>query len=80
MKVFPATTEGHAFSVRWLAPELVHPEEFGLNAPVRSKESDVYAFAMLMYEVRAHIVIRLCPPALGCIMCFRSGIFWAAPI
>jgi len=45
---------GNAFSVRWLAPELIFPEEFGLNARALSKGSDIYAFAMLMWEVRAH--------------------------
>ncbi|KAF9781204.1 kinase-like domain-containing protein [Thelephora terrestris] len=40
----------NAFAVRWLAPELILPEEFGFSARVCSKQSDVYALAMLMYE------------------------------
>jgi len=52
--VFPSPTGGNAFSVRWLAPELIFPERFGLDSRVRSKESDIYAFAMLIWEVRAH--------------------------
>ena len=39
------------WSVRWLAPELLFPEEFGLESPRRSKETDIYAFSMVMYEV-----------------------------
>ncbi|KAF9646439.1 kinase-like protein [Thelephora ganbajun] len=49
-RTFPTPMGGSAFSVRWLAPELIYPEEFGSNAFVRSKESDIYALAMLMYE------------------------------
>ena len=52
--VLPAVIGGNAFSVRWLAPELVIPEKFGLRARVPSKESDVYSLAMLMYEVHAN--------------------------
>jgi hypothetical protein len=50
--VLPTTVRGGAFSVRWLAPELIHPEKFGLRECSPSKESDTYALAMLMYEVR----------------------------
>jgi len=39
------------WSVRWLAPELLFPEKFGLESARRTKETDVYAFAMVMYEV-----------------------------
>jgi len=38
-------------SVRWLAPELLFPEEFGLESACFTRETDVYAFAMVMYEV-----------------------------
>lgn len=55
MPVFLEPTQDHAFSVRWLAPELIYPEEFGFSACVRSKESDIYALSMLMYEVCAHL-------------------------
>lgn len=43
--------ECNTWSVRWLAPELLFPEKFGLEAARRTKETDVYAFAMVMYEV-----------------------------
>ena len=38
-------------SVRWLAPELLFPEKFGLGSARLTKETDIYAFAMVMYEV-----------------------------
>lgn len=38
-------------SPRWLAPELLFPEEFGLDCKRCTKETDVYAFVMVMYEV-----------------------------
>jgi len=44
-------SEGDPFSVRWHAPELLFPEEFGLESPRRTKETDVYAFGMVMFEV-----------------------------
>lgn len=39
-------------TVRWMAPELLMPEEYGLTHSKSSKESDVYAFGMVIYEVR----------------------------
>jgi len=40
---------------RWMSPELLHPERFGLpesenNRPTR--QSDCYALGMVIYEVR----------------------------
>ncbi|KAF9781600.1 kinase-like domain-containing protein, partial [Thelephora terrestris] len=45
-----SVSECDPWSVRWLAPELLFPEKFGLESARRSKETDVYAFAMVMYE------------------------------
>ena len=39
------------WSVRWVAPELLFPEKFGLESARRTKATDIYAFAMVMYEV-----------------------------
>lgn len=36
---------------RWMAPELFFPEMYGLDHSIPSKESDVYAFGMVIYEV-----------------------------
>ncbi|KAI0728846.1 kinase-like domain-containing protein [Fomitopsis betulina] len=38
-------------SLRWTAPEILDPEKFGLSSAVPSREGDVYAFAMVMWEV-----------------------------
>lgn len=62
--MFPTTTGGNAFSVRWQAPELIYPEESGLHTCVRTKRSDIYALAMLMYEVRVNHV-ALCLATFG---------------
>ena len=37
--------------VRYMAPELLSPEQFGFTHSNPSKESDVYSFAMTVYEV-----------------------------
>lgn len=38
---------------RGSAPELMHPEEFGLSHPhIATKASDIYAFGVLAWEVR----------------------------
>ncbi|KAF9643669.1 kinase-like protein, partial [Thelephora ganbajun] len=46
-----STSECDSWSIRWLAPELLFPEKFGLESARRTKETDIYAFAMTMYEV-----------------------------
>ncbi|KZT00195.1 kinase-like protein [Laetiporus sulphureus 93-53] len=38
-------------TIRWMAPELLDPESFGLEHALPSKEADIYAFAMVMWEV-----------------------------
>ena len=47
-KSLVTTTEEHAFTYRYAAPEL-----FKVEAPY-SKESDVFAFGMVIIEVRGH--------------------------
>ena len=49
----PATTtssEG-AGTVRWMSPELLHPERFGSKNARPTKESDCYALGMVILEV-----------------------------
>ena len=75
--MWPAPMGDNGFSIRWLAPELMHPEEFGFNVRVCSKESDIYSFSMLMYEVRA---IRLASGHFPSLNAFSSGIFGAIPV
>jgi serine/threonine protein kinase len=34
-----------------MAPELINPEEYGLDKTNPTKESDIYSLGMLIYEV-----------------------------
>ena len=44
---------------RYMAPELLDPQEFGLTHSKPSKEGDVFSFAMTAYEVfPSHLVAR----------------------
>ena len=36
---------------RWMSPELFYPKEFGFPKLQLTKESDCYAFGMVIYEV-----------------------------
>lgn len=38
-------------ATRWMAPELLQPEKFGLEFQ-RTRASDMFAFACVAYEVR----------------------------
>ncbi|KAK7038628.1 kinase-like domain-containing protein, partial [Favolaschia claudopus] len=44
------SSSNHAGSVRWWAPELIKPKEFGCERFVRTRETDVYAFACVCIE------------------------------
>jgi serine/threonine protein kinase len=48
-----STTTSKPGVVRYMAPELLDPPQFGLADSSPSKESDVYSFAMTAYEVRS---------------------------
>jgi hypothetical protein len=41
----------HGGTVRWMSPELLYPEDFGLKDSRRTKRSDCYALGMVIYEV-----------------------------
>ena len=45
-------------TTRWMAPELFFPDEFGFTGEFRkqlpSKETDVYAIGMTIFEASAH--------------------------
>jgi serine/threonine protein kinase len=48
------TTSSSAFiggTIRWMSPELLHPEHFGSDHGRPTKESDCYALGMVIYEV-----------------------------
>ena len=40
-----------AGAVRWMSPELLNPEKFGLSGSQQTKESDCYALGMVAYEI-----------------------------
>jgi serine/threonine protein kinase len=45
-------------SLRWMAPELLDPEGYGISeveAGIPTKQSDVYALAMTIWEVLSHM-------------------------
>jgi len=42
---------GQGGTVRWMSPELLDPEMFGLKDSHRTKSSDCYALGMVVYEV-----------------------------
>jgi serine/threonine protein kinase len=49
-----ATTDRGAGSLRWMAPELLDPEEHGIpedQAGKPTKESDIYALGITTWEV-----------------------------
>ena len=46
-----STEDGTKGTYRWMGPELFYPNEFGLPKFSLTKESDCYAFGMVIYEV-----------------------------
>jgi len=43
-------------TTRWMSPELLDPDQYGLPDSRPTKQSDCYALGMVVYEVRADIV------------------------
>jgi serine/threonine protein kinase len=52
-----ASSSNRGGSMRWFAPELIVPEQFGCERFVRTRATDVYAFACVCIEVRLCRVI-----------------------
>ena len=48
-----STTTSKPGVVRYMAPEVLNPSQFGLPNSNPSKESDVYSLAMTAFEVRS---------------------------
>ncbi|OCH91148.1 kinase-like protein [Obba rivulosa] len=44
-------TSAKAVTIRWTAPEIVDPESFGLPKARVTRETDMYSFSMVMWEV-----------------------------
>ena len=42
---------------RWMSPELLDPERFGASDDRPTKQSDCYAFGMVVYEVRIVVTV-----------------------
>ena len=55
----------------FMAPELLLPSKFGLYKCIPSKEADIYAIGMVIYQVR--VAQR---PALAYVDSFRIGAHW----
>ena len=51
------TTISRPEVTRYMAPELLDPQQFGLSQSNPSKESDVYSFAMTAYEVLSSCLV-----------------------
>jgi serine/threonine protein kinase len=49
-----ATSDQHGCD-RWMAPELLNPQDFGFTNSRRTRASDVYAFACVCVEVSGEI-------------------------
>ena len=47
---------------RWMSPELLDPRVFDLLRVQPTKESDCYAFGMVIYEVRGSVCRGSCLP------------------
>jgi len=43
-------------TTRWMSPELLDPDQFGIRDPRPTKQSDCYALGMVVYEVRADAI------------------------
>ena len=47
-----ATHNSCGGTIRYMAPELIHPRRFGLEKVQASCAADIYAFGMVMWQVR----------------------------
>ena len=46
----PSSSHGQGGTIRWKSPELIAPENFGLNKSRLTKSSDCYALGAVIYE------------------------------
>jgi len=51
-------------TTRWMSPELLDPERFGISNGRPTKQSDCYAFGMVVYEVRSDVILPTSAEAL----------------
>ena len=45
-----STTYSHGGTARWMSPELIDPQQFGLESSRPTESSDCYALGMVIYE------------------------------
>ena len=50
LNIFPSSSHTPGGTARWMSPELIDPERFGLDTSRRTKPSDSYALGMVIYE------------------------------
>ena len=46
----PSSARTQGGTVRWMSPELIYPEHFGIEKSRPTKSSDCYALGMVIYE------------------------------
>ena len=50
LNIFSSSSHTQGGTARWMGPELIDPERFGLKISRRTKHSDSYALGMVIYE------------------------------
>jgi len=45
-----SSTDAHGGTPRWMSPELIYPQEYGLEKSQPTKHSDCYALGMVIFE------------------------------
>lgn len=70
-----STVQGNQGTTQYMAPEILHPEMFGKKDGHPSKPADIYAMAMLMWEV---CTLRqwFCAPMTGDFQVFSGEAPW----
>ena len=48
--MFSSSAHAHGGTLRWMSPELIAPEKFGIKTSRPTKSSDCYSLGMVMYE------------------------------
>ena len=57
---------GGGGTINFMAPELLAPSRFGLDECTPSKEADIYAMAMTIYQVRTGRFLTHTPANFDC--------------
>lgn len=60
--LLPSSSSVNGGTVRWMSPELIHPQKFGFKKCRLTVASDCYALGMVMYEIiSGHMPFRKIP-------------------